>query len=426
MTTFFQKLKIIWTDRALRNRIFVVLGLLVAFRLLAAIPVPGVDPARLQSFLANNQFFGILNLFSGGGLSTLSIIMLGVGPYITASIIMQLLTMMSPRLKALSGEEGEAGRKTFAQYSRILAVPLAALQGFGLILLLEKQGILSHLAPVMLITALVVVIAGSLFLMWLGEIMTEFGVSNGISVIIFAGIVAALPAHISQALFTFSVAQIPEFALFLVLGAALIFGVVVITEAERPIPVTYARQTRGMNTSAGGGVQTYVPLRVNQAGVIPIIFALSLLLLPQLIGNLLTSLAHNSHLLAIGRVLASFSQTSLLYGVIYFVLVFAFTYFYTAVTFDPQQMSENLQKGGAFIPGIRPGASTEEYLAKVVSRITLVGALFLGIIAVLPLIVRAITGITSIALGGTALLIVVSVILDLIKKVDAQISMHEY
>ena len=403
---------------------YVMLGLLVVFRLLATIPVPGVDPARLAQFLANNQFFGVLNLFSGGGLTTLSIIMLGVGPYITASIIMQLLTMMSARLKALNQDEGEAGRKKFAQYSRILAIPLALLQGLGLMLLLEKQGIFSHLAPVALITSLVVVTAGSLFLMWLGEVMTEFGVSNGISVIIFAGIIAALPTHISQTLFTFTVAQIPYYALFIVLGIALIVGVVVITEAERPIPVTYARQVRG--GASTGGVSTYVPLRVNQAGVIPIIFALSILLLPQLIGNLMTTFGHNSHLLAIGRALANFSQTTWLYGIIYFVLVFVFTYFYTAVTFDPQQMAENLQKGGAFIPGIRPGLSTEQYLSGVVSRITLVGALFLGVIAVLPLVARAVTGITSIALGGTALLIVVSVILDLIKKVDAQISMHEY
>ncbi len=383
MNNFFSKVKIIWRDRGLRNRIFVVLALLVVFRLLATIPVPGVDPARLSQFLANNQFFGILNLFSGGGLSTLSIMMLGVGPYITASIILQLLTMMSPRLKTISQEEGEAGRKKFAQYSRLLAVPLAALQGFGLMLLLEKQGILEHLTPVALATSLVVVITGSLFLMWLGEIMTEFGISNGVSVIIFAGIIAALPTHIGQALFTFTVAQIPFYILFLVLGLLLIVGVVLVTEAERPIPVTYARQVRGSTTS--GGVSTYVPLRVNQAGVIPIIFALSLLLIPQLLGNLLTSFAHNSHLLAIGRALANFSQTTWLYAVIYFVLVFVFTYFYTAVTFDPHQMSENLQKGGAFIPGIRPGLSTEQYLGRVVSRITFVGALFLGIIAILKL-----------------------------------------
>jgi preprotein translocase subunit SecY len=385
MNTFSQKLKIIWSDRSLRNRILIMLGLLIAFRLLAAIPVPGVDTARLASFLNNNQFFGILNIFSGGGLSTLSIIMLGVGPYITASIIMQLLTMMSPRLKALNHEEGEAGRKKFGQYSRLVAVPLAALQGFGLLMLLKKQGILGVLTPLSLATALIVVIAGSMLLMWIGEIMTEYGISNGVSIIIFAGIVSALPTHISQFFFTFDVSQIPFIILFAILGLLLIAGVVLITEAERPIPVTYARQVRGGSTT--GGVQTYVPLRVNQAGVIPIIFALSILLLPQLLGSVF-ALSHNHILLAIGTALTGFSQNTWLYSIVYFVLVFVFTYFYTAVTFDPHAMSENLQKGGAFIPGIRPGISTEQYIAGVVSRITFVGALFLGIIAVLPLIVR--------------------------------------
>jgi preprotein translocase subunit SecY len=424
MNTFSRKLKIVWQDRGLRNRILIVLGLLVVFRLLSTIPVPGVDAGRLASFLSNNQFFGILNIFSGGGLNTLSIVMLAVGPYITASIIMQLMTIMVPSLKSMYTEEGEAGRRTFAQYTRIMAVPLALLQGFGLLLLLNKQGILATLSPLAFATSLIVVVAGSIFLMWIGEMMTEYGISNGVSILIFAGIVAALPAHISQAAFTFDVSQLPYLVLFVVLGALLIYGVVVITEAERPIPVTYSRQQRGGNQY--GGVNTYVPLRVNQAGVIPIIFALSILLLPQLVGNLLVNFAKNASVLSVAHKLANFSQTSWLYAVLYFIFVFAFTYFYTAVTFDPHAMSENLQKSGAFIPGIRPGQSTEDYLSKVVTRITLVGATFLGVIAVLPLIVRSITGITSIALGGTALLIVVSVVLDIIKRVDAQASMHEY
>jgi preprotein translocase subunit SecY len=424
MQSFSQKIKIIWNDKALRNRIFILLGLLVVFRLLSTIPVPGIDAGRLSAFLNNNQFFGILNLFSGGGLTTLSILMLGVGPYITSSIIMQLLTVMVPSLKSMYTEEGEAGRKTFAQYSRMITIPLALLQGFGLLILLQKQGIIGHLGAIQFATNLIVVVAGSMFLMWIGEIMTEYGISNGISIIIFAGIVSALPQHISQALFTFDISQIPYYILFLALGLLLIIGVVVVTEAERPIPVTYARQIRGAGQS-GGSVATYIPLRVNQAGVIPIIFALSILLVPQLVGNLL-SLSHNANMISVGKALAGFSQTGLLYGVLYFIFVFAFTYFYTAVTFDPHAMSENLQKSGAFIPGIRPGQSTEEYLGKIVSRITFVGALFLGTIAVLPLIVRAATGITAIALGGTAMLIVVSVVLDLIKQTNAQISMHEY
>lgn len=401
-----------------------MLGLLVVFRILSVIPVPGVDSARLTAFLSNNQFLGILNIFSGGGLSTLSIVMLGVGPYITASIIMQLLTIMVPSLKSLYTEEGEAGRRTFAQYTRILAVPLGLLQGFSLILLLSKQGIIGNLTPFVMAASLTVIITGSLFLMWIGEVMSEYGVSNGISMLIFAGIIAALPQSVSQFIFTFDVSQVLYLVLFIVLGALLIFGVVLVTEAERPIPVTYARQQRP--GAATGTVQTYVPLRVNQAGVIPVIFALSILLVPQLVGNLLVNFASSERLISFGQTLAGFSQTGWLYGVLYFIFVFAFTYFYTAVTFDPHAMSENLQKGGAFIPGIRPGQPTEEYLGTVVSRITLVGALFLGFIAVLPLVVRAITGITSIALGGTALLIVVSVVLELIKKVDAQVTMHEY
>jgi preprotein translocase subunit SecY len=423
MNTFSRKLKIVWKDRGLRNRIFVMLGLLVVFRVLSTIPVPGVDSARLAAFLSNNQFFGILNIFSGGGLSTLSIVMLGVGPYITASIIMQLMTIMIPSLKSLYNEEGEAGRKKFSQYSRLLTVPLAIIQGFALLLVLGRQGIIGALGPVEFATSLLVILGGSVLLMWIGEAMTEYGISNGISILIFAGIVAALPQSVAQFIATFDISQLPYLILFAVLGVLLIIGVVYITEAERPIPVTYARAGR---PGQSGSVSTYVPLRVNQAGVIPIIFALSILLLPQLVGNLIVSFAENARLLSVGQALANFSQTSLLYGVLYFVFVFAFTYFYTAVTFDPHAMSENLQKGGAFVPGIRPGQSTEDYISRIVSRITLVGALFLGIIAVLPLVVRSITGITSIALGGTSLLIVVSVVLDLIKKIDAQSSMHEY
>jgi preprotein translocase subunit SecY len=423
MENFWNKIKLIWTDTILRKRVLFVLGALVVFRLLSAIPIPGIDTLALNRFLANNQFFGILNIFSGGGLSNLSIIMLGVGPYITSSIIMQLLTIMVPALKRIYHEEGEAGRKKFTQYSRLLTIPLAAIQGFSLLAILEGQKILVNLTVFDRITNLIIVIAGSMLLMWIGELMSEFGIGNGVSLIIFAGIVSRIPTEVSQLLFTFDVSQIPLFLMFIAAGALVIAGVVVVTEAERPIPVTYAKQVRGMKMYGGGS--TYIPLRVNQAGVIPIIFALSLLLFPQMIGNFLAS-SSNSILLSISKVLVSFSQTSVLYAVLYFILVFLFTYFYTAVTFDPEALATNLQKNGAFIPGIRPGLSTSQYISKVLSRITLLGAVFLGFIAVLPLIVRSLTGITAIALGGTALLIVVSVVLDLIKKVDAQISMREY
>ena len=423
METVFNKLKMIFTDKTLRSRVLFVLGALIVFRLLSAIPIPGIDSLKLQTFINNNQFLGVLNMFSGGGLSTLSILMLGVGPYITSSIIMQLLTIMSPRLKAMYQEDGEIGRKKFAQWSRMLTIPLAVVQGFGLLFLLKKQGILGGLSVFNMFANLSVIVAGSMLIMWIGELISEFGIGNGVSLIIFAGIVARIPTEISQFLFTFNISNLPVYLVFLAVGILIVAGVVIMTEAERPIPVTYAKQVRGDHIA--GGTQTYLPLRVNQAGVIPIIFALSILLFPQLIGNALSGMS-NHILLSISRGLLWFVQNTWLYSLFYFVFVFLFTYFYTAVTFDPNQLAENLQKNGAFIPGIRPGPATRVYIEHILTRITTMGAVFLGLIAVLPLIMRAITGITALAIGGTALLIVVSVVLDLIKKIEAQLSMREY
>ncbi len=419
MQNFWNKIKLIWTDKVLRNRVLFVLFTLVIFRLLSTIPIPGINVNELNRFLTNNQFFGILNIFSGGGLSNLSIIMLGVGPYITSSIIMQLLTIMVPALKRIYHEEGEAGKKKFTQYSRLLTIPLAAIQGFSLLAILENQNILVNLSVFDRVGNLIIVVAGAILLMWLGELMSEFGIGNGVSLLIFAGIVSRLPSKVSEMIFTFDVSQIPVLLLFIVAGVLIIAGVVLVTEAERPIPVTYAKQVRGAKMYGGGS--TYLPLRVNQAGVIPIIFALSILLFPQIIGQFLVR-SSMPIIKTIGSMFASFSQTSWLYAVLYFILVFLFTYFYTAVTFDPEELSKNLQKNGAFIPGVRPGPSTSEYIGKVLGRITLLGASFLGFIAVLPLLMQYITGITTIALGGTTILIVVSVVLDLIKKVDAQVN----
>ncbi|MCU0660244.1 MAG: preprotein translocase subunit SecY [Candidatus Pacebacteria bacterium] len=416
------KIKIVFTDRELRNRILFVLGALVVFRLLAAVPIPGIDTVRLSQFLSSNQFFGVLNIFSGGGLSNLSIIMMGVGPYITASIILQLLTIMIPALKALN-EEGEAGKRKLTNYSRLLSVPLAALQGFGLLTLLAREGIVGDLSVMGWVTSISVIIAGSMLLMWIGELISEHGIGNGVSLLIFAGIISSLPSQVSQLLFTFDVSQLPLYLAFIVGAILIIAGVIFITEAERPVPVTYAKQVRGMKTY--GGVSTYIPLRLNQAGVIPIIFALSILMFPRIIGTVLVG-SSNAVIARIGTSFSSFTEASVGYTVAYFLLVFLFTYFYTAVTFDPNQMATNLQKNGAFIPGIRPGQPTAEHVAKILNRITLFGALFLGIIAILPLVLRGVTGIAGLALGGTALLIVVSVVLDLIKKIDSQISMKEY
>ena len=421
--TFVRKLKIAIKDSSLRRRLLFVLVALILFRLLAAIPIPGIDLVQLENFFANNQFLGLLNVFSGGGLANLSIVMLGVGPYITASIIMQLMTIMSSKLKTLYQEEGEAGRKRFQQYSRLLTIPLALLQGFSFFILLQRQGIIADLGMFNTLTNVAVIAAGSILLMWIGELISEFGIGNGVSLIIFAGIVAGLPTTVSQLLFSFDISQIPLFLGFIFAGIVITAGVVVVTEAERPIPITYARRVRGMKVY--GGISTYLPLRVNQAGVIPIIFALSILLFPQMIFSFLAS-ASIPIISSISNAVLNGLSNQLIYGSIYFLLVFLFTYFYTAVTFDPDTISKNLQKSGAFIPGVRPGRTTSEYIAKILTRITLVGALFLGFIAVIPLGMQAITGITALAIGGTALLIAVSVVLDLVKKIDAQISMREY
>jgi preprotein translocase subunit SecY len=423
MNSIFHKIGTVIKDPAIRKRVLFTIGALIVFRLLATIPIPGVDHDNLSRLLAGNQFFGLLDIFAGGGLSTLSIMMLGVGPFITASIIMQLLTMMFPSMKAMMQEEGEIGRQKLSQYSRYLAVPLAALQAFGFLALLSSQNVLPTLTGIDLLVNVVVITAGSMLLMWIGELISEFGIGNGVSLIIFAGIVAVLPQRIFQFFATFDPAQIPLYLIFLLVAIVVIVAVVVVTEAERPIAVTYAKQVRG--NKVYGGTSTYLPLRLNQAGVIPIIFALSILLFPQVIANFMVQ-ASNVTIADIGAWINGFLTNQLTYGILYFVLVVLFTYFYTAVTFDPKMISDNLQKGGAFIPGVRPGESTQGYLGKVVTRITLVGALFLGLVAILPLLMQAATGNQSLAIGGTALLIVVSVVLDLLKKVDAQASMREY
>lgn len=424
MKNFLTKLGIVLNDGSMRLRILFTILALVVFRLLSTIPIPTIDSLRLGQLLDNNQFLGLFDIFSGGGLSRLSIVMLGVSPYITASIIMQLLTMMWPKLKAMYQEEGEAGRLKFSQYSRYLSVPLAFIQAFGFLSLLQNQNVIPPLGGLEFFVNVFVVSAGSILLMWIGELISEFGIGNGVSMIIFAGIVAALPTHIAQLITAMDdPSQIPMLIGFVVAAIAVVVAVVAVTEAERPIPVTYAKQVRG--NKVYGGVSTYIPLRLNQSGVIPIIFALSILMLPQIVTNLLAQVA-NPSVADIANQVSAFLANQWFHGIVYFIFVFVFTYFYTAVTFDPVQISTNLQKGGAFIPGVRPGEATSQYIGKIVTRITLVGALFLGIIAILPVVMQGITGNAALNIGGTALLIVVSVVLDLIKRIDAQASMREY
>lgn len=423
MQSFFHKVSLVFTEPAIRNRVLFVLGALVIFRLLAAIPIPGVDHEVLANYFSNNQFLGLLNVFSGGGLANLSIVMLGVGPFITASIIMQLMTVMSPKLKSMYTEEGEAGRAKFTQFSRLLTLPLAVLQGFGFLSLLQSQGVISGLSTFQFIVNVILIVAGSILLMWIGELVTEYGIGNGVSIIIFAGIVATLPSTVGQLLQTYNASDLPLFLGFGFVALAIIYAVVYMTEAERPVPITYARASRG--GASYGGSSSYLPLRLNQAGVIPIIFALSILLFPQMVLNILS--AFNLPWVAgATETVNALMANQWLYGGVYFVLVFLFTYFYTAVTFDPEAISKNLQRNGAYIPGIRPGEHTSEYLGNLITRLTLVGAAFLGVIAVLPVGMQVVTQNQALAIGGTAVLIVVSVLLDLIRRVDAQVSLREY
>ncbi|MES2623312.1 MAG: preprotein translocase subunit SecY [Patescibacteria group bacterium] len=421
------KLKTIFAEKTIRNRVFFILGMLIVFRALSAIPVPGVNTLALERFLGDNSFFQVLNLFSGGGLSSLSILMLGAGPYITASIIVQLMTMIFPRMKELQQEEGAAGRQKLSQYSRMLTVPLALIQTFSLVAIISKQSpdVFGALSAFGFIQIGIIVVASSVLLMWIGERLTEFGIGNGISLIIATGIISGFPQALSRVIATYDPSQAPTLIAMVVLVILAIAAIIYITEAERLVAVTYARQARSSASQGAGSTQTYIPIRLNQAGVMPIIFALTLLMFPSFIANFIKT-SSVPFLANAGTFLSYWLQNALVHGILYFLLVFFFTYFYTAITFDPKKISENLQRGGAFVPGIRPGDATIDYLSKIVTRTTLVGALFLGLIAILPSIVQSFTGIASITIGGTGVLIVVSTIIDIIKKTDAQIGMREY
>ena len=417
-------LKQIWYSHDLRKNILYVLAMIVVFRLAAHIPLPGVDLAALRNIIGGNQFFGLLNVFSGGTIENFSIVALGVAPYITASIIFQLLGMTIPKLEALM-KEGEAGQRIINQYTRLLAVPLAALQGYGLIALLSRSGGATPFAftTFTLATTITALAAGTIFLMWIGELISERKVGNGISILIFAGIVAGLPQFVRQVAATFDTAQAVNLVIFVAIAIVTVIGVVLISEGQRNIPVSYARRMVGARNV--GAVQSYLPLRVNMAGVIPIIFAISIMLFPPVVGQFFVG-AQTPWVADAAQWLVSVFNNQLVYGILYFVLVFGFTYFYTAVIFQPDQIAENMQKQGGFVPGIRPGKPTSDYLGIVMTRVNFGGALFLGLIAVLPLLVQQVTGTSTLVIGGTSLLIVVNVVTDSIKQVESQLIMRDY
>lgn len=406
-----------------RRKLLFTAGIFIVFRIFAHIPVAGVNLVALKTLFSHNQFLGLLDIFSGGTLANFSIMALGLNPYINASIILQLLTLVFPKLEALS-KEGDAGRQKINQYTRFLTVPLAVVQAIGMYALLKSQAIISNLSPISLITFLVTMTAGTMFLVWLGELITEKGVGNGISMLIFAGIVGRVPVVFGQTLATTNASNFVNIITFIAMGLVVIAAIVFINEATRQIAVYYAKRVRG--NKMYGGQSTHLPLRVNQAGVIPIIFAVSLVLIPSLIANYLGGSKNIALHKIAGLISVWLNPGSIFYNALYFLLVVGFTYFYTAVIFNPKKIAEEIQKYGGFIPGIRPGDATAKYLNYILTRITLAGAIFLGIIAIFPSIAKAFTNVQTLVLGGTGILIVVSVVLETIKAIEAQLVMRNY
>ncbi|OGH87502.1 MAG: preprotein translocase subunit SecY [Candidatus Magasanikbacteria bacterium RIFOXYC2_FULL_42_28] len=418
------KITQVWKIKDVRNNILFVLGMLTIFRLVAHIPIPGVNLENLRYFFESNQVLGMLNLFSGGTMENFSIVMLGVAPYITSSIIFQLLAMIVPKLEEMT-KEGESGQQKINMYTRYLAVPLAFLQSFGMIKLLNNSSrpILGDISGFQIFIIMLTITAGTMFLVWIGELITEKKVGNGISLLIFAGIVSSIPTVLRNAFVNYTPSDFYTFVAFAAVVLATVVGVVFISEGQRNIPVNYAKQVRGNRVY--GGSSTHLPLRVNMAGVIPIIFAISLVMFPPMVAQFFTGSA-SPWLAQLAVSTIQIFQNQTVYAVLYFLLVFGFTFFYTAVIFHPQKISENLQRQGGFIPGIRPGTETEAYLKSTMSRINLIGALFLGAIAILPLVVTGFSGSQVFQVGGTSMLIVVAVAIETAKQIEAQVTMHEY
>ena len=411
-----------WKIKEVRNSLIFVGLMMVLFRFLANLPLPGIDVAALQRFIESNQVLGLLNLFSGGTLQNFSVVAMGVAPYITASIIFQLLGMIVPKIEEIQ-KDGEAGQQRINQWTRLATIPCAIIQSIGLIALMHSSSmqIMTNTSLMNYIVMIFTVTAGTVFLMWIGELMTERKVGNGTSLLIFAGIVSRLPSVVQQAYAGYDSSQLLTWAGYALMIVVTVVGVVFITEAQRNIPIQYARQVRGM----GGGVASTLPLRVLMAGVIPIIFAVSFLIFPTMVAQFLLQ-AKTVWVAGAARWVVATLQNQTIYGTCYFLLVVLFTYFYTSVIFKPDQIAENLQKQGGFVPGIRPGEPTSSYLQHVITRVTMAGALFLGLIAVLPIIIQQFSGTKAYAIGGTSLLIVVSVVIESMKQIESHVTMREY
>ncbi|KKQ41750.1 MAG: Protein translocase subunit SecY [Microgenomates group bacterium GW2011_GWC1_37_8] len=404
----------------IRKKLLITAVVLIVFRLSAHIPAAGVERESLAALFLSSPLLSLLDVFSGGTLANFSIMALGLTPYINASIIMQLLTYVIPQLEELS-KEGEFGQEKINQYTRFLTVPLAIMQSFGMYTLLRSQSIIPSLPIVALLALVFTMTAGTMLSVWFGELITEYGIGNGISFLIFAGIVARLPVTLGQSVAVINPQDLLKIGVFLALSVVIVGLIVFMNEATRQIPVNYARRVGRIGLSS-----SYIPLRLNQAGVIPIIFAVSLVLLPSMMGQFLSGVGNVKIAQLATQISTIFNPTSIIYNVVYFFLVFGFTYFYTSVVFNPERISENLQKSGGFIPGIRPGSQTTKYLGSVLNRITLVGAAFLGFIAILPSFFQNMIGVANLAIGGTGILIVVSVVLEITRDIESQLVMKRY
>lgn len=423
MEKFLNKIQAILSNPKLKNKLLFTLAIFALTRILAHIPVPVVDISQLKFLFASNQFLNFLNIFSGGTLANFSIVAVGINPYITASIIMQLLGMVIPKIKEMQ-KEGEASRAKLNQYMRMASVPIAVVQAISVIALLNSQNLLVGASASNMIVVITTLVAGAMVMMWLGEIINERGIGNGISMILLAGIVSQVPSSVAS---VFALADTIDFTSLIVIVGLLvgvIWTVVFMNEAVRKVKIQYAKRIRGGKQY--GGQQTHLPIKVNVAGVMPIIFAVSLMMMPSFVGRLLL-LAKSEFLVGLGEgITVHFSQTSPAYLISYFVLVFVFSYFSAIIFFNAGDISDELKKSGAFIPGIRPGSPTKKFLEFVVTRITFAGALFLASIAVLPTIAQMMTGIQSLAVGGTSILIVVSVILETSKQINSQLLSENY
>ena len=406
---------------SIRKKLIITGIILIVFRLAAHIPAAGIDRDTLANLFAGSPLLSLLDVFSGGTLANFSILALGLNPYINASIIFQLLGYVVPSIGELQ-KEGEYGQEKINQYTRLVTVPLAAVQAFGMYALLKGQNVITNLEPVALLLLVVTMTAGTVFAVWLGELITEYGFKQGVSILIFVGIIARLPITVGQSASIFQSQDIFKIIIFFAALILIIGLVIFVSEATRQIPIHYAKR----RTESGLGASSYLPIRLNQAGVIPIIFAVSLVLMPSMIGQFLANVP-NAKIAEIARSIGTgFSSETVLYNVVYFLLVFGFTYFYTAVVFNPEKISEDLQKGGGFIPGIRPGKETEKYLSRILSRITVFGGAFLGLIAVLPSLFSNFVGASNLAIGGTSVLIVVSVVLEVIREIEGELVMERY